>query len=72
MGGAAKLGAEVEFTEMLGLNVDLSYTKTLSSGISNTAATTTYNPDQIRLQNVTKAIQDADITTAQVGLLVKF
>ena len=72
MGGSVKLGAEIEFTEMLGLNVDFSYTKSLSSGIYNSANTSNYNPDQMRLQNVTKAIQDADITTAQVGLLVKF
>jgi outer membrane protein W len=72
MGASLKLGGEVDFNETLGLNVDLSYSKTLSSGISNTANTTNNNPDQVRLQNVTKEMQDADITAVQAGLLVKF
>lgn len=72
MAAAAKLGAQVDFTETVALNVDLSYSKTLSSGISSNANTTIANPDQVRLQNVTKAIENADITAIQAGLVVKF
>jgi outer membrane protein W len=72
MGATAKLGAEVDFTETVGLNIDLSYSKNLSSGISSNANTTTNNPDQVRLQNVTKSMEDSDITAIQAGLVVKF
>lgn len=72
MGATAKLGAEVDFNETVGLNIDLSYTKTLSSGISSSGTTTTVNPDQVRLENVTKSMEEADITAIQAGLVVKF
>jgi opacity protein-like surface antigen len=72
MGATAKLGAEVDFNETVGLNIDLSFTKTLSSGISSTANTSNNNPDQGRLQNVTKSMEDSDITSIQAGLVVRF
>jgi outer membrane protein W len=72
MAATAKLGAEIDFSETVGLNVDLSYSKTLSSGISDKADTTNNNPDQVRLQNVTKSIEDSDITTIAAGLVVRF
>ena len=72
MGATAKLGAEVDFNEAVGLNIDLSYSKTLSSGISSTANTTSNNPDQGRLQNITKSMEDSDITAIQAGLVVRF
>ncbi len=72
MGAGAKLGAEVDFSETVGFNADISYTKSLSSGISSNADTTTNNPDQVRLQNVTKSIEAADVTSIQAGLVVKF
>ncbi len=70
--GAAKLGAEVDFSETVGLNLDLSYTKSLSSGIASKNSTTTLNPDQVRLANITKAMEESDVTAVQLGLLVKF
>lgn len=72
MGASAKLGAEVDFNETVGLNIDLSFTKNLSSGISSNANTTNNNPDQFRLQNITKSMEDADIVSIQAGLIVKF
>ncbi|MGZ3790230.1 MAG: hypothetical protein ACXVLQ_16985 [Bacteriovorax sp.] len=72
MGATAKLGAEVDFSETVGLNIDLSFTKTLSSGISQNSNTTMNNPDQVRLQNVTKSIEDSDITAFRAGLVVRF
>ncbi|MDD4972952.1 MAG: outer membrane beta-barrel protein [Bacteriovorax sp.] len=72
MGATAKLGAEIDFNATVGLNIDLSYTKTLSSGISSNADTTNSNPDQGRLQNITKSMEDSDITAIQAGLVVKF
>lgn len=72
MGASAKLGAEIDFTDTIGLNIDLSYAKTLSSGISSTASASASNTDQIRLQNVTKAMEDSDTTSIQAGLVVRF
>lgn len=71
-GATAKLGAEVDFNDTVGLNIDLSYTKTLSSGISSNSEATNSNPDQVRLQNVTKSMEDADTTAIQAGLVVRF
>lgn len=72
MGATAKLGTEIDFNDTIGFNVDLSYTKNLSSGISSTSNTTINNPDQLRLQNVTRSMEQADITAFQAGLIVKF
>lgn len=72
MAASAKLGAEVDFSETVGLNIDLSYTKTLSSGLANKADASMSNPDQVRLQNVTKSIEDSDVTTIAAGLVVRF
>jgi outer membrane protein W len=72
MGATAKLGTEIDFSETVGLNIDLSYTKNLSSGISSSADTSLNNPDQSRLQNVTKSIEDSDVTSIQAGLIVRF
>jgi outer membrane protein W len=70
--GAAKLGAEVDFSETVGMNLDLSYTKAISSGIASKAGVTNTNPDQIRLANITNAMEKADVTAIQVGLVVRF
>ena len=72
LGASAKLGAEVDFNESIGFNIDFSYGKNLSSGISSTADATTNNPDQVRLQNVTKSMEDSDITSIGAGLVVRF
>lgn len=72
IGASAKLGAEIDFSETAGLSLDLSYSKSLSSGISNKANVTMLNPDQARLENVTKSIQDSDITSVSAGLVIKF
>ena len=70
--GGAKLGAQVDFNETVGANIDVSYTKTISSGIASSADTTNSNPDQARLQNITKSIEDSDVTAIQAGLVIKF
>ena len=72
LGASAKLGTEIDFNDTIGFNIDLSYSKNLSSGISSNANTTLTNPDQVRLQNVTKFMEDSDITAVQAGLVVKF
>jgi len=68
----AKLGAEFDFNNTVGLNLDLSYAKNLSSGISKSAQTVSTNPDQGRLENITKEIENGDVTSIQAGLVIKF
>ena len=72
MGATAKLGAEVDVNDTIAFNLDLSYSKTLSSGISSTADSSSNNPDQVRLQNITKSMEDSDTTAIQAGMVVKF
>ncbi len=72
LAGTAKLGAEVDFSETVGFNLDLSYTKNITSGIAKSADTTNANPDQGRLENITKAIEDADTTAIAAGLIIRF
>lgn len=71
--GAARLGAEVEFNDTVGANLEFGYVKNISSGISKSSeVSTTTNPDQGRLENVSKEIEDASATTIQAGLVIKF
>ncbi|MBY0415564.1 MAG: porin family protein [Bdellovibrionales bacterium] len=71
--GAAKLGAEVGFNDTIGANLEFGYVKNISSGISKSSeVSTTTSPDQGRLENVSKEIEDASATTIQAGLVIKF
>jgi hypothetical protein len=71
--GAIKLGAEIGFNDTVGANVEFGYTKNITSGISKSSeVSTTTNPDQGRLENVSKEIEDASATTIQAGLVIKF
>lgn len=72
MAGTGKLGAEIDVNETIGFNLDLSYTKNITSGISKNANTLNTNPDQGRLENVTKEIEEGDITAIQAGLIIRF
>ncbi len=72
LAGSAKLGAEFDVSETIGLNVDLSYTKNITSGISKSAGTISTNPDQGRLENISKEIEDGDVTAIQAGLVIRF
>lgn len=72
MAGSAKLGAEIDFSETIAFNVDLSYTKGISSGISKSSDTTLMNPDQGRLENIAKEIENGDATAIQAGLVIRF
>jgi hypothetical protein len=71
--GAIKLGAEASFTDTIGLNVDFSYSMNLSSGISkNSQVSASTNPDQGRLENIQKDIDNGSVTAIQAGLVIKF
>lgn len=73
VGGSLKLGAEIAFNDTVGANIEFSAAKNISSGISKSSElNTTYNPDQGRLENVSKEIEDATATSIQAGLVIKF
>lgn len=71
--GAIRLGAEMSFNDTVGANVEFGYTKNISSGISKSAElNATNNPDQGRLENISKEIEDASATAIQAGVVIKF
>ncbi len=73
VGGSVKLGAEVAFNETVGANIEFGAAKNFSSGISKSSElNTTYNPDQGRLENISKEIEDGTTTSIQAGLVIKF
>lgn len=72
MAGTARLGAEIDLNETVGFNIDLAYTKNITSGISKNANTLNTNPDQFRLENVTKEIEEGDTTSIQAGVVIRF
>lgn len=71
--GSARLGAEVSFNETVGANLEFGYTKNISSGISkNSQVSASTNPDQGRLENISKDIEDGSTTAIQAGVVIKF
>jgi outer membrane protein W len=73
----AKLGAELSLSKSIGLNLDVSFTKSLSSSTTstnnnNSTFVGTNTTDNLRLQSLSQAIEDADVTSIQGGLVVKF
>jgi hypothetical protein len=73
MAGTARLGAEVDLNETIGFNLDLTYTKNITSGISkNSNLNSSYNPDQGRLENVAAQIEEGDTTAIAGGVVIRF
>lgn len=73
VGGNIKLGAEVSFNETVGANIEFAAAKNISSGISKSSElNTTYNPDQGRLENISKEIEDSATTSVTAGVVIKF
>lgn len=71
--GAGKLGAEASISETVGVNVDFSYAKNITSGISKSSqVSSSTNPDQGRLENIQRDIDDGSVVAIQAGLVIKF
>ncbi len=71
--GAALLGGEVSFTESFGINLEVRYQKALTSGFNGQSASTfAFNPDQQRLEDLGRAIQDSDLFSLSAGILITF
>ena len=72
--GSVMLGSDLNFTDSVGLNINLKYAKGLTQGDNqqSVANTSVYNPDLIRLENIGREIEKASATSINVGLLVAF
>jgi len=71
--GSALLGTEINFTETIGLNLDLKYRKGLSAGFgTESKAQSIYNRDQQKLDRIGKDIEDSNFYSINAGLIVKF
>ncbi len=70
--GSILAGAEASFSDTIGFSLDFRYTAALTSGFSQEQGTTTLNPDQVRLDNIGKAIEDSTQLTIGAGLVIKF
>lgn len=70
--GSISTGAEVNFTNTVGLSVDLKYARALTSGFSTETGTTNQNSDQLRLENLGQEIEDSNQISVGAGLVIKF
>ena len=71
--GAGRLGAEASFSDTVGVNVEFSYAKNITSGISKSSqVSSTTNPDQGRLENIQNDIDEGSVTAIGAGLVIKF
>lgn len=70
--GSVLAGMEASFSQTIGMTVDLRYTRALTSGFNESQGTTNQNPDQLRLQNIGEAIEDANQISVGAGLVVRF
>ncbi|MBI2520782.1 MAG: hypothetical protein HYV97_10210 [Bdellovibrio sp.] len=73
VGGSAILGTEVYFTKNFGLNMDVRYSRAITTGINNQSGNTfAYNPDQIKLEQIGKEIQETNSFSLSGGILLAF
>lgn len=72
--GIMSLGTEISFTDTIGLEFDINYSKSLFNGNSekSNAYNLSYNPDLTRLQGIGKELQTADSVGLKLGLVVQF
>jgi len=70
--GSALVGAEINFSESIGMNVDFRYSAAITDGSGESGFGYNTHPDQERLENVGGRIQDADHMSLNAGLVIKF
>jgi uncharacterized protein YdbL (DUF1318 family) len=68
------LGSEIKFTKTMGLNVMGQYSTGLGDALSQNGGQNNlfFNPDQRRLEQLAAEIQQADIFTFMMGMIVSF
>lgn len=69
---ALKMGAELDLNQMMGINLEASFTKSLVSGNNLQSTTNVVNIDQSHLENVSRSIDKADNAQIRLGLMLKF
>ncbi len=70
--GSALLGAEVNFTETVGMNLDFRYSAGLTDGSGSGGSAGYTQPDQVKLDNIGGRVKDADQMSLNAGLVIKF
>ena len=66
---SAIVGAEIAFSNEFGINLAVKFSRGLAE---NSDTTFSYNDDQNRLDRIGRSIEDADYTTFNGGLVLKF
>lgn len=67
------IGSEIKFTETIGANLELNYSRSLGGNISSEKGINPYlAPDQQRLEDLSSELGEANIVSLFAGLLVEF
>lgn len=73
IGATAMFGSEVVFSESFGAQLDFRYNRGLTGGFdSDSSANGFQNPDQLRLENIGNAIEEADFFSINAGVVFMF
>lgn len=73
IGGSAGVGSEILFSRNIGAQIDFRYNKGLTGGFSTDSQTNAFtSPDQLRLENIGQAIEEADFFSLNAGIVVSF
>lgn len=70
LSGLGMIGAQVKFTNQIAAELNVSYERALTSGVSELSGDDT--PDEARLRNLALDLEDADIMAINLGLSVSF
>ncbi len=74
--GTAMIGADIDFTDSIGMTVELDYAKALTTGF-NSESDDGYNYsssiyDETVLETLGEALEESDVTTVKAGVVFKF
>jgi|GEM_PF-3739839 len=73
VGASGAIGTDIYLTETIGLNLDVRYSRAITSGMDNqTGNTFSFNPDQDRLVRLGTALQKANAFTINTGIIITF
>lgn len=72
--GSVVAGSEIHFTDTIGATLEFKYQKGLGDSFNTKSASSSsyVNPDQVRLENVGTAIENANNMSLNAGILIKF
>ena len=71
--GMGIVGGEIAFSESIGMSLELSYSKSVTGSIGRDGKKDIWqSPDQLRLQNVGEAIEEAHQIAMGAGIVIKF